>query len=316
MASSPDLVALTGGTGFIGVHLAMALHQAGYRLRLLTRRLPVHPLLSGFRFEAVPGDLDDRDALRRLTEGAAAVVHLAGAIKARSKAEFFAANAAGVENLAAVAQASGTSRFVLVSSLAAREPLISDYAASKREGEERLKRVAARLRWCILRPAAVYGPWDRETLAVFRFARLGVAPMLGPSEGRLGLIHVNDVVAAVLAALVGAGEGGVHEIDDGQPGGHSWPEMIAAAGRAVGRRPLMLPVPGALLYGVGALNWGIAKLLGQPCMVSPGKVNEIRHRDWSVGVASFAATGRWSAKVGLEQGFAATTAWYRAAGWL
>lgn len=310
------LVSVTGGTGFIGLHLLRTLHQSGYRLRLLARRLPVHPALADLRFELVIGGLHDRQALGRLVAGAEAVVHLAGAIKARSRREFMAVNAAGAAEVARAARNAGVGRLVLVSSLAAREPLLSDYAASKREGEERARREAGDIPWTILRPAAVYGPWDRETLSVFRLARFGLFPMPGSGSGRLGLIHVTDVAQAIRHALAGEGTKGVHALDDGTQGGHSWADLVAACEQAVGRRQRILHVPAPVLRAYGLAASALARLSGRAAMVGSGKIAEMLHPDWSAGESSFTRESTWRPTIALGAGFASTFRWYRERDWL
>ena len=131
---------LTGSTGFVGRHLVeTAAPSAGIRAcaLLVTREVARD---CGFgAAETVIGSLEDEAALKQLVSGAAAVIHLAGAIAARDRAGFFAINAAGTRALAeAAAQAAGVRRFIHVSSLAAREPQLSDYGASKRAGEDAL----------------------------------------------------------------------------------------------------------------------------------------------------------------------------------
>ncbi len=130
------LVAVTGATGFIGRHLIAALVQAGWRVRLLLRREPSGAEWRQSTPEVVAGSLDNEAAVARLVEGVDAVIHLAGLIKAARRADFFAVNEQGVARIArATKQLSPDAHFLLVSSLAAREPLLSDYAASKRAGE-------------------------------------------------------------------------------------------------------------------------------------------------------------------------------------
>src|SRR6266403_865643 len=136
-------VAVTGATGFIGSHIVARLPTLGWRVRLLTRRLPVGPILAGSRFTAVIGSLGDADALEELIRGCDAVVHCAGLIKAVRPADFFAINAAATGRLAAAAAATPRPpRFILLSSLAARQPELSAYAASKRAGERALAETA------------------------------------------------------------------------------------------------------------------------------------------------------------------------------
>src|ERR1700752_770668 len=109
-------VTVTGATGFIGSHLVGHLGRAGWRVRVLTRRLPVNDQFADVSVEAVVGTLEDKRAVGRLVAGADAVVHAAGRVKARSHAAFFAANAAGTRLLVEATIAAGTRpRFILLS---------------------------------------------------------------------------------------------------------------------------------------------------------------------------------------------------------
>lgn len=308
------LVAVTGGSGFIGVHAVRALALAGYRLRLLTRVLPTHPALADIRFEAVLGDLGDDAALDRLTRGADAVVHLAGVVKAINRAAFISTNATGTEIVARAASANGVGRFVLVSSLAAREPALSAYAYSKREAEKYLAKAAGDMEWIVIRPAAVYGPWDREGLAIFRAAQSGIAPILGSADARIGFIEVGDVVSAILMALTSGAAGTIYEIDDRTPGGYSWEILIAAASRAVKKQPLLLRIPRGLFRLFCGMADLCGKVTGHPTLLGNGKVFEILHHDW-VAKAMPELPG-WVPRCTVERGFAETVDWYLAKGWL
>jgi Nucleoside-diphosphate-sugar epimerases len=128
------LVAVTGASGFIGRRLLMHLAAAGHRTRALLRSTPGD--LDPAPTEVITGDLADAEALTRLTRGADVVIHLAGRIKARRRADYFAVNRDGTAALVrALAGAEGEPHLLLISSLAAREPRLSDYAASKQAAE-------------------------------------------------------------------------------------------------------------------------------------------------------------------------------------
>ncbi|MEM7240118.1 MAG: NAD-dependent epimerase/dehydratase family protein, partial [Pseudomonadota bacterium] len=94
------LAAVTGATGFLGGHVLQSLVAEGWRLRLLVRRDP-RLELGPDPVELVPGDLHDRDALSELVAGADAVIHIAGAIKARNRADFMSINRDGTREVAA-----------------------------------------------------------------------------------------------------------------------------------------------------------------------------------------------------------------------
>jgi 2-alkyl-3-oxoalkanoate reductase len=311
------VVAVTGATGFVGSHIVGQLHRAGWRVRILTRRLPVSPHYDDAAVDAVIGTLEDRSAVAQLVRDVDAVVHAAGKIKARSHAEFFAANATGTRLVVEAAIAAGNRpRFVLISSLAARRPQISDYAASKLAGEAELTRLDGELPWSILRPPAVYGPGDRETLAFFRALKLGLALLPPARDARLSLMHAADLGRAAAATLDSAVESQTFEIDDGHPHGYSWDEMVGVAARNLDLRPLRLRLPGPLLTAFAHLNAALHLLTGGPAMLTPGKAREFLHRDWTIRDHALTAATNWQPTIDLDKGFAETIAWYRRHHWL
>lgn len=301
----PRLAAVTGATGFVGLHLIAALIRHGWKLRLLIRRWTPLPSLAGIEAEIVWGDLSDGASLEALVAGADAVVHAAGLIKARRPADFDAINRDGTARLSALAP---DAPFLLLSSLVAREPQLSPYAASKRAAEEVVARRAGP--WLALRAPAVYGPGDRETLAYFKMARYGFALQPDLPSARLSLIHVEDLAEAMAVALDRPGTSGVYEVDDGHPGGYSHADMAAAAAEALGRRVRTLRVGQGAMGAIATLN----TLRPGPQILSPAKVRELFHSDWTVHEPRLAgASTRYD---DLREGFGDTIAWYRDHRWL
>jgi uncharacterized protein YbjT (DUF2867 family) len=305
------LVAVTGASGFVGPHLVAALSRRGWKVRLLLRRWSPLPSLAGVEAEIVWGDLNDAAALRRLVDGADAVVHAAGLIKARDADDFMAVNRDGTARLAALAP---NATFLLLSSLAAREPRLSPYAASKRAAEEALAGRAGP--WLAVRAPAVYGPGDRETLSYFRTAGFGIAPEPKGKGARLSLIHVQDLAEVLALALAGSFPSSVYEIDDGHPGGYGYGDMAEAAGRALGRRLTRVPVPRPVMAAVAGLNSLGQALGGSVRILTAGKVAEIFHTDWVANDRRLAATTGFRARYDLWTGFEDAVRWYRAEGWL
>lgn len=322
---SRPLAALTGGTGFLGRAVAVALHRAGWQVRLLVRRYPVHEQLRDVDVELVPGGLEDEAALRRLVQGAGLVVHAAGLTKAVDRAAFFAVNEGGSARVAAaVREAAPTARLIGLSSLAAREPSLSAYAASKRAGETALLAADLANPPIILRPTAIYGPWDAELLPFFRAASRGVVPLPGRRPARVTLIHVDDAAAAVAACAGAEPRPGVWEFSDARSEGYAWPEVVSALAAALGRPARGLGVPGALLQAAGLASAASARLRRRAVMLTRGKARELLHPDWSIGRAGGEAgpaggglpPDLWQPRIGLSDGFAATAAWYRRNNWL
>ena len=307
-------VALTGGTGFVGGAILRELAAKGYRMRLLLRGAPSSAIPEGT--ETVVGALEDSACLARLVAGSDAVVHAAGAIKAIDADVFGRINRDGAAAMAQAAASAGIRRFVLISSIAARSPLLSAYAASKRDGElECRNRLGDAL--TIVRPPVVYGPGDRETLPMFRAAAHGVFPIPGPPEARLSFIHVADCAAAVESALAAAqAPTGVFEIDDGAPSGYGWPDIAAALAAALGRSVRPIPTPAPVLRLAARAASIAARLTGRPTMLRPDKVHELRHPDWVRRGPPLVEETGWRARFALADGFRDAVAWYRARGWM
>lgn len=307
------LAAVTGATGFLGRHIVRALVADGWRVRALVRRDPVDPLWRDLRPEVVPGDLDDRDGLARLCRGANAVVHAAGLIKARREAAFRAVNVTGAERVATVARAQAPgAAFVLVSSLAARAPGLSAYARSKRDAEDAVQQALGGGAQ-VVRPCALYGPGDRETLGLFRAAAASpVLPVLH-DDARICLMHAADAARAV-AALAGRAAGPAVTLSDARTDGYSWREIMTAAAEAVGKRSRLAPLPPAALRALG-MAADATRLLGAATVLGSGKVRELMHRDWSVRPAE-QAHASLAPQFDLRRGFRDTVGWYREAGWL
>ena len=304
-------VALTGATGFFGRHLAEGLVAAGWRVRALVRpgRSP------GPGIETVTGDLDDVAALDRLVAGADAVMHAAAAVAARRPADFAAVNVEGTARLLDRARRHApAAHVVLVSSLTAREPGLSAYAASKALAEERARGLVVPERLLIVRPPALYGPFDRATLVVFRSAGLPLTPLLGRGVERIALLHAADAASAVLD-LLDRRAGGEFALADGRPSGYGMREIFVEAARAQGRRVRFVPIPTPLFAAAGRLCGGLGDVLRRPMLLTSDKVREMLHEDWSVDPAAM-PPGLGARARGIREGFAQTVAWYRQAGWL
>lgn len=290
-------LALTGGTGFVGARTIDAALAAGNDVRALTRRAqPSRPGVTWVR-----GDLADP---ADLCAGADAVIHIAGVVNARDRAGFAAGNIAGTEAILAAAAAAGVARFVHVSSLAAREPDLSDYGWSKAGAEAA---VAASTRdWTMIRPPAVYGPGDMELREVFRMARLGLA--LLPPPGRVSVIHVDDLARLLVAAAAGPGDRAIYEVEDAS-GGMTHEQFARAIGMAVGRKVAAIPLPRALLAGAARLD---RLLRGKRARLTPDRAAYMSHPDWTADPAKAPPASLWNPAIPTDEGLAATAAWYRA----
>jgi nucleoside-diphosphate-sugar epimerase len=322
---------VTGGTGFVGWHVAKALLDGGWTVRALARGGPERRTgLDELRVEVVPGDLSTStlgDAVCAL-EGCSAVVHAAGLVKARSLADYREVNVLGTERLLAAAeQACPDAVFVYVSSQAAAGPSrdgrpvsegdparpVSDYGISKLEGERAVAR-----RWkgvgIVLRPGVLYGPRDRGLLTYFRMAQKGVVPV---PAGR-SRIQIGSVEQAALGIARAAGRRDLA----GRVGFLCDPEAVTVADLArlvalAGDRPVrFVNVPRAAVRLAGALETLRETLTRQSRPFNADKARELLAGDWLCDPAPMRRDLGLPDPTPLSDGLRKTWEWYRKEGWV
>lgn len=299
------ILAITGTTGFVGSHaLDLALAE-GHTVRALARR--PQPDRAGVTW--IAGALDDEAALASLVAGSDSVLHIAGIVNAADRAGFAHGNIIGTEAMIAAATNAGIRRFVQVSSLAAREPALSDYGWSKAQADAALQ--ASTLDWTIVRPPAIFGPRDHEMLELFRLAKRGLVP-LPPKGGRLSVLYVRDLARLLLNLTTGAEVlRAIVEPDDGMARGWDPRAFVRAIGDAVGTRARPLPLPRPLLEAAGAID---RTLRGRKAKLTRDRIRYFCHPDWTAHVLPPAPL--WEAATATRTALIETAAWYRANGLL
>lgn len=324
---------ITGGTGFIGGHLAEGLLGAGYRVRCLARASSDTRLLEGLDVELVRGELGEPASLRAALAGCTHVVHAAALVSDwATVAEIERANVTGTRNLAEAAAGASVRRFVQISStdvyghpgetalpetyVAAR--FANWYAQTKLDAEAELRRVAATgtLPFVVVRPATVYGP--RSVSVVGEIAQaLRAGNMLLVDGGRhdAGLCYVGNVLDLVLLALEHpAAVAQTFNATDGVA--VTWRRFTDDLARGIGARPARLTLPYPVAHALGtAMEHGYRGLrratgLSTRPLLSRQAVQVIG-RNQSFSNAKARELLGWSPRVGYEQGLAATLAWLR-----
>jgi nucleoside-diphosphate-sugar epimerase len=306
------LIALTGATGFLGRHLIPALIADGHSVRALTRR--PQPPMRGVTW--IAGDLSNTQALSDLVDGADAVVHAAAALRGARHADFDVPNRLGTLALVEAAKAASVPRFIQVSSLAARAPDLSHYAASKRAAEEVL-RTSGLPSWMIVRPPAVYGPGDTATLPFFKAVKRGLAPRIGGGERPFSLIHVDDLISAIIFLLKTEEIANLLvEIDDGLKSGYTLPHLFKMIADALGKKPLPLVVPLPVLRMVARAGTAWCGLTGKAPMFTVEKLRELTAPDWVTRGPRLNEVSGWAAAIPAAEGLKATADWYLKERWL
>jgi len=324
-------VLVTGGTGFVGSHLVELLLRRGLSVTCLVRDPAELRWLTGMKVRVVRGDCCDPASLVPAVQGHAIIFHVAGLTKALRAREYYVVNRTGTENLlAACAQHNRDLRkFILVSSLAAagpspdgrpvtdRDPArpVSDYGRSKREAEQIALQYRERFSVVILRPAAVYGPRDRDMYELFRWAAKGLTLEIAGGERFVSLCYVEDLAEALLrAAEREVASGSIYFVAEEKA--YSWSEFrqVLLATGAVKAKNIKVPYQAA--YLIGLVSEAASLLRGKALISNRQKVREASQKYWVCDTETAARDLGFKAKISLKKGLEVTWKWYRERGWL
>ncbi len=326
-------ILLTGGSGFVGSHIAEQLSNAGKKVRALVRKTSDTRFLKKLKnVELVEGAVGDLDSVLEAAKGVTAILHSAGLVKARSPEEFHRVNAGGTETMlkAAVQEKAQLKRFVLVSSLAAAGPSdargnpvsidaeprpVTHYGRSKLAAEQRARDLRDEVPVTIVRPPTLYGPRDREVLAFFKAVNARVLPYMGSTSNKLSMLHGADCARACIAAIDADVESGAtFFLDDSNV--YTFEELVKEVEAALGRRALLrFPVPRPVIRTAAFASETYGKITNKAVMLTRDKLNELFDQwvcDGSIAREQLA----WQPEHNFRDGARTTAAWYKSEGWL
>lgn len=323
-------VLVTGGSGFLGSWVAQRLSERGEDVRALVRKSSDASFLRSLpRVELAYGSVEDADAVKKAVSGVDAIVHCAGLVKARSEREFFTTNVQGTKNLLDAARGSNLKRFVHVSSLEAvgpsadggpvpedQEKPVTAYGRSKLEAEKVALRTKDELPITILRPAAIYGPRDREILEAFRAVKNGLAARVGGGYAKGSFVYGADCADVCIVAIdKDVASGSAYFVEDGA-GAIDQRQVFDDIAEALGKKfVIRATLPVGLLKAVAHGVQAYGKLRDKPVMLTPEKAAMLLQHF----VCSAERTRRelgWEPKVPWREGVVLTARWYREHGWL
>lgn len=326
------IISITGATGFIGSHLVDRLLAAGHTVRVLVRASSNLQWLKDKPVTFVSGDITDERTLAPFLEGADFVYHVAGVVKARDRAGYFAGNEGATRAMLETAGrvAPDLKRFLFVSSQTAAGPAtslatptnedmpchpITTYGESKLAAEQAVREYFDEFPCTIVRPPAVYGPRDTEIFIYFQTVARGLNSMIGFDDKRLSLVHVEDLVSGIiLAAESERAIGETYFIASDEY--YSWPQVGTVTAAALGRSTFTVRLPHAIVFTVAALAQAAASLTGKAATLNLEKARDITQRYWICDVSKARHELGYTQQYPLERGIPHTIAWYREQGWL
>jgi dihydroflavonol-4-reductase len=330
-AHNPKNVLVTGATGFVGINLVKALIERGYDVSCLVRSTSDTRMLQNTPVRFLVGDLDHPEAIRNSERSFQVAYHVAGAIKAANRYQYIQINQIGTRRLLEVLEETNPklARFVFISSLAAAGPSgnhcgltedqkpnpISWYGESKLAAENEVSSYKTAFPVTILRPSAVYGPYDREILLIFRMIKRGCLFTPGRHTRRFSLIHVADLVNAIIhAGEWDTPSGEIFNIS--RPEIYEWSEMGRAVARELGMRYRQISLPKWITLVAGFAGDFWTRSTGRPASINSQKVKELLEPSWICDSSKARNCLGFKPEIDLESGIRATVGWYQNQGWL
>jgi NADH dehydrogenase len=235
-------IAITGGTGFIGRHLAKDLISRGHEVIIISRgkyTRNTSPIEGAVFF---PADANDTEKLTKAFHGCDAVAHCAGTSTETAEQTYQRLHVDGTRSAVTAAENAGVKKFVLVSYLTVRPNVNSEYHKTKWQGEQIVR--ASKLNFTILKAGLVYGQGDHLLNNLSNlFRRMPIFATVGIKEKAVRLVAVEDLVDVIRACLVD--ESRLSRQTAAVLGPEEFPFSQAARriAKAMGKSIIVLPFP-------------------------------------------------------------------------
>lgn len=268
------LVAMTGGSGFFGRHVAQALLERGARLRIASRHpqkaFSLKPLAQLGQIEFMPCDVRDPASAAAAVRGADAVVNLVAAFEG----DLMKLICGGARNVAEAARDAGAATMVHVSAIGADAESTAAYARAKALSEEEV--LAAFPGATILRPSILFAE-DNGFVQMLAdlISTLPVLPVFAP-QAKLQLLFVDDAADAVAAALADPRKHGGKTYEIAGPEAIDMMDLHQRIAAAQGRERHFIAMPDALSALFAALP-GTPMNGDQWCLLKQGNVPSGAH---------------------------------------
>lgn len=253
-------VTVFGGSGFVGRHVVSRLAARGLVVRVAVRDVAaaglVKPMGDVGQVTPVRASILDEAAVAAAVEGSDSVINLVGILYRRGQQRFDTIHRDGAERIARLSKYAGVTHFVQMSALGASPKSSSQYATSKAEGEEAVRRVFESA--SIVRPSVIFGPDDdffNQFAAIARISPFlpvfgcpfptfskGAINVFGDGGTKFQPVYVGDVADAIVACLYrGDAAGQTYELVG--PTVYSFKQLMQLVLSVTDRKCLLLPIP-------------------------------------------------------------------------
>ncbi len=235
-------IAITGGTGFIGRHLAKDLITRGHEVVVISRGKYTRNTqpIEGATF--VSANVNDTAKLTEAFRGCDAVAHCAGTSTETAEQTYQSLHVDGARSAVTAAENAGVKKFVLLSYLSVRPNVNSKYHITKWQGEEIVR--ASKLNYTILKAGLVYGPGDHLLNNLSNlFKRMPIFATVGMKEKTVRLLAVEDLVDVIRVCLLDESRLSRQSVAVMGPEEFPFSQAARRIAKALGKSIIVLPFP-------------------------------------------------------------------------
>ncbi|HKD22935.1 MAG TPA: complex I NDUFA9 subunit family protein [Rhizomicrobium sp.] len=274
MVTKTPLVAVFGGSGFLGRYVVRALGKAGYRIRVGVRRPNLGnylvPMGQVGQIQVVKANITNAEQVESVLSGADAVINLVGVLRQSGRQRFAKLHRDAPAELAKAAMNAGASTFVHVSAMGVSQNSPSLYARTKAEGELRVREAFPAA--TIFRPSLLFGPEDDFFNRFAGMARMSpFLPLIGGGNTKFQPVYVGDVATAIRKSVTdpAAARGRTYEL--GGPTIYTFRQLMELTLRETCRTRTLLPIP----FGLASFGAAIANITPWP-PITPDQVKLLK----------------------------------------
>lgn len=324
-------IVVTGGTGFIGSHLAKFLVSMGHEVTCIVRDEKKAKLLGESGISLVRGDVTEKGSLKKAVGGNDVVYHMAAIRGERNLPEraYWDVNVKGTRNLLESSMHEGVKRFVFCSTtgvLGWPEKLPANentppkpnglYHRTKYEAEKLVREFDKNgLAATIVRPGITYGPGDRTGM-LYRLSKLIKDEryfIIGQGKNFLHLTYVENLLSGFLRVMESDNAPGkTYMMTDRQPITQN--DLVCVIARALGKSPPKMHIPAGLANFAGIVVENL-RFLGIEPPLTRSKI-EVMSKNRFYDISKAERELGYKPEVGTEEGVERTMEWFVENGWL
>lgn len=275
MQNNQKIIALFGGSGFIGKHLMRHLTKLDYRVKVVTR----NPYLKGYlkplgnpgQIELFKINIFNTEEVKQVLKNCDLVINLVGILFETRKQKFNQIHSQFPHLLSQLCNELGIKNFVHVSALGVKEKHVSRYMQSKLQGEKNIQDNFKPS--VILRPSIVFGPEDKFFNTFASIAQFSpVLPLIG-GKTKFAPIYCGDVAKAIVKALeLNNSEPKIYEL--GGPENYSFKELMEILLTEIKKKRFLIPIP----FGVAKFQAYFLQMMPNP-LLTVDQVKLLQHNN-------------------------------------